>query len=288
MDMISLLLGVLAALVLIFALFVMPALKFEDRGALRAYVFVFISFMFAPLILMMLAAFNQASPPSVMNWEGFTFQHFVDLAMDREYRTLRQCLGNSFILTGIVTPMAVLMGLSAALILRVTASRIGGALYPILVTPMLTPGIVLGISTIILWREVGVEGGLFTATLAQLSFIASYPMLIIMARLQRHDGALDDAAMDLGASPFFAFRKILLPFLVPALATSAVIAFLMSFENYNTTVFSIGGSCTLTTQIVQEARRVHTPVINALGVIFVGLTILISIIYTYRFRQRNK
>ena len=246
---------------------------------LNAYIGLFVLFMFLPLILMMLAAFNSASPPSVTDWQEPTLSWFSRLPGEDR---LIGCLGNSFRIAVFVVPASVLFGLSAAILLTRLEGRATNLLYAVLISPMLTPGIVLGIATIVFWRRLGVGADLHTTILAQTTFIASFPMLIIMARLQRQDRAQEEAALDLGASPFFLFRRVTLPFLAPALLTSAALSFLMSFENYNTTVFSIGGSCTLTTEIAAQARKAHTPVINALGVIFVTVTIIGSVIYTLR------
>ena len=246
---------------------------------LNAYIGLFVLFMFLPLILMMLAAFNSASPPSVTDWQETTLGWFARLADEDR---LIGCLGNSFRIAAFVVPVSVLFGLSAAILLTRLEGRATNLLYAVLISPMLTPGIVLGIATIVFWRRFGVGADLHTTILAQTTFIASFPMLIIMARLQRQDRAQEEAALDLGASPFFLFRRVTFPFLAPALLTSAALSFLMSFENYNTTVFSIGGSCTLTTEIAAQARRAHTPVINALGVIFVTVTLIGSLVYTLR------
>jgi len=259
----------------------MKAVETMDRGdaLLNIFIGMFVMFMFLPLILMMLAAFNSVSPPSVTNWEELTLAWFPRLlAEDR----LIGCLQNSFRIAAFVVPASVLLGLSAAILLTRLEGRATNVLYAFLISPMLTPGIVLGIATIVFWRHFGVGADLYTTIMAQTSFIASFPMLIIMARLQRQDRSQEEAALDLGASPFFLFRRVTLPFLLPAILTSAALAFLMSFENYNTTVFSIGGSCTLTTEIAAQARKAHTPVINALGVIFVTVTIVFSVFYTLR------
>ena len=90
--------------------------------------------------------------------------------------------------------------------------------------------------------------------MAQATFIASYAMLMFMARLQRQDVTLEEAAMDLGATHARAFRRITIPFLKPTILTASVIAFLQSFENYNTTIFAIGGSHTLVTEIGSRMR----------------------------------
>jgi spermidine/putrescine transport system permease protein len=152
-------------------------------------------------------------------------------------------------------------------------------LYSVLVSPVLTPGIILGISSLIFWREFGVPGGLFVAVMAQSSFIASYAMLLFLARLQRQDRTLEEAALDLGASHLLVFRRITLPFLAPTAFTAAVVAFLQSFENYNTTVFAIGGEWTLVTEIASRLRFGLSPVINVVGVIFVVLTLLAATTY---------
>ncbi|WP_414898398.1 ABC transporter permease [Rhodovulum sp. YEN HP10] len=98
-----------------------------------------------------------------------------------------------------------------------------GVFFLYMFLPLLTPGMILGISTAIFRNELGVAAGLFTAILAQTSFIASYAMLMFMARLQRHDMVLEADARDLGATPFQAFRRITLPFLKPKILTATII-----------------------------------------------------------------
>ena len=160
-------------------------------------------------------------------------------------------------------------------------------LYAVLVSPLLIPGIILGISTLIFWGRVDVPGGLFLTVLAQTSFIASYSMLLFMARLQRQDRVLEEAALDLGASSFFMFRRITVPFLAPTLITGAVIGFLQSIENYNTTIFAIGGDWTLVTEIGSRFRFGLSPVINVIGVLFVVLTVIAATLYTIQ-KEREK
>ncbi len=131
------------------------------------------------------------------------------------------------------------------------------------------------------------RGGLFTAAIAQATYISSYTMLMFMARLERQDITLEEAAMDLGASHTQVFRRITMPFLKPTILTASVIAFLQSFENYNTTIFSIGGSHTLVTEIGSRMRFGLTPAVNVIGIIFVVITIICAAIYVI-FREREK
>lgn len=119
--------------------------------------------------------------------------------------------------------------------------------------------------------------GLFTAMVAESVFIVPNCMPMFMARLQRQDRGLEEAGFDLGASPFLVFRRINLPFLMPTIATAAVIAFLQSIENYNSTFFAIGGSWTLVTEIGARMRFGLSPVVNAIGVIFVTITVIAAV-----------
>jgi spermidine/putrescine transport system permease protein len=262
-----------------------PARSWGD-AVLYAYIVFFFLYLFAPLLVMSLAAFNDYPYPSVTQWRGFTLRWFGELARDTR---MGQGLVNSLLIALGVIAVSLPLGLAGALILTRLESRWAGLLYGILVSPILTPGIILGISTLIFWRNLGMGGGLFLACIAQSSFIASYSMLLFMARLQRQDRALEEAALDLGASSVMVFRRITLPFLAPTIATAAVISFLQSIENYNTTVFAIGGDWTLVTEIGSRFRFGLSPVINVIGVIFVALTILAAVTWTLlKERERRR
>jgi spermidine/putrescine transport system permease protein len=253
---------------------------------LDAYILLFFVYLFAPLLVMSLAAFNDYQYPSVTQWRGLTLRWFGELARDGR---MGQGVVNSLIIALGVIALSLPFGLAGALILTRLQSRWNGLLYGILVSPILTPGIILGISTLIFWRNFGVGGGLLLACVAQSSFIASYSMLLFMARLQRQDRTLEEAALDLGASNVMVFRRITLPFLAPTVATAAVIGLLQSIENYNTTVFAIGGDWTLVTEIGSRFRFGLSPVINVIGVIFVAITVLAAVTWTLiRERERRR
>ena len=238
---------------------------------------------------MVLAAFNANNTPSATDWQGFTLDWFTGRFDDGGNLEVRGLLQDARFLQGLwhsllialgVIVISIPLGLSGALLLTRLESRANTLLYTLMVSPILMPGIVLGISTMIFWRDMfGVEAGLFTAMIAQSVFISSFCMLMFTARLQRQDRILEEAGLDLGASPFLVFRRITLPFLMPTIATAAVIAFLQSIENYNTTFFAIGGSWTLVTEIGARMRFGLSPVVNVIGVIFVVITIVAAIAY---------
>ena len=259
----------------------------EGRWAnvvLTVYMVIFFVYLFAPLLVMTLAAFNAYDYPSVTQWRGWTLKWFGELAGDQR---ILQGLWNSILVGVGVIAVSIPLGLAGAFILTRMQSRWTGLLYGVLVSPILTPGIILGISTLIFWRNFEVPGGLFLAMMAQATFIASYSMLMFMARLQRQDRSLEEAALDLGASSVLVFRRVTIPFLAPTIFTAAVIAFLQSIENYNTTVFAIGGNWTLVTEIGSRFRFGLSPVINVIGVIFVVLTVIAATLYVY-LKERDR
>jgi spermidine/putrescine transport system permease protein len=128
---------------------------------------------------------------------------------------------------------------------------------------------------------------LFLTIIGQSTFIASYCMLVLVARLQRYDVALTEAALDLGATHAQAFRKVLLPFMRPAIASAAVLAFLASFENYNTTTFTFGEYPTLTIELAQKVRYGITPAISALAFIIVVLTVFAALANEAHIRRKE-
>ncbi|NND89636.1 MAG: ABC transporter permease [Granulosicoccus sp.] len=255
-----------------------------SRIILNVYLVIFFLYMFLPLLIMVIAGFNDFSQPSVTVWKGFTLKWFGVLAGDAR---MWAGLLNSVIIAVAVIAISLPLGLAGALLVTRLESRYNGLLYGILVSPLLTPGIILGISTLVFWQRLDVPGGLFTAAIAQSTFISSYAMLMFMARLQRQDLSLEEAAADLGATHVQSFYRITLPFLRPTIATAAVIGFFQSFENYNTTIFSIGGQHTLVTEIGSRMRFGLSPAINVIGILFIVITIVFATLYVL-FRERER
>lgn len=249
------------------------------------YIVLFLAYMLAPLAIMAAASFNTASIPSISPWKGFTLDWFSVLIKDR---ILWDATLNSLVIAAGVIALAVPMGLAGALLLTQMQSRARSFLYAVMISPILTPGVIVGISTLIFWNKLGVSGGLFLAVMGQTTFIASFCMLLFMARLQRMDRSLEEAALDLGASHRQVFFKVTLPYLRPTVFMSMGIAFLQSFENYNTTLFVIGAKNTMTLRIAGMVRLGLTPEINALAVIFIVFTVVAAVVYEMRRRAEKR
>ena len=275
---------------------------------LGIYIFIFFAYLFGPLVIMSITAFNSAEFPSVTPWECFSLrwfnegkiaydgQHLAGLATD--WRLHEGLITSLQIGLGVVL-LSVPIGLSAALVLTQVHSRFRTAFYSISIMPVLFPGVIIGISTVVLWDRIATMGGggfatelgrngIFLTILAQTCFISTYCFLIFVARLQRFDQTQEEAALDLGASQTQVFFKILIPYLMPAIASSCVIAFLASFENYNTTVFSILSDQTLTTVIASKVRLGISPAISALALVIILITLAVTITYEVLRRREDK
>ena len=271
------------------------------------YILIFFTYLFGPLVIMSITAFNSAEFPAITPWECFSFRWFNEgkIAYDGQKlaglatdKRLHDGLITSLIIAVGVLVLAVPIGLAAAIVLTQVNSRLRTIFYSISIMPVLFPGVVIGISTVVLWDRIATLGGdnfisdigrngIFLTILGQTCFISTYCFLIFVARLQRFDTAQEEAALDLGASQTQVFFKILVPYLMPAIGSSAVIAFLASFENYNTTVFSILSEQTLTTVIASKVRLGISPSISALALVIILITLICAVIYEIDRRKRK-
>ena len=267
--------------------------KHVMRGMIGFYIFLFFLYLFGPLLVMGVTAFNTSNYPQAIPFEGFTLDWFVKLYNDR---AMMAGLQNSFIIGLGVVALSVPVGLAASIIMGQIYHRARGVFYLVTISPVLTPGVIIGISTVIFWKDVlGVTDftkglfykGVVLTIFGQASFACAFCLLIIMARLQRFDRAQEEAALDLGASYPQVFWHILLPFLKPALFSAGVIAFLSSFENYNTTTFSILADKTLVTVLAGQVRQGTTPALSALAVIIISISLLGAIAYEVMKRREE-
>lgn len=248
------------------------------------YMLIFFAYLFGPLLVMGVTAFNTPNYPTAYPFESFTTKWFVALYNDRD---MMDGLINSIIIGLGVIALAVPVGLAASIVMTQVYARARSLYYLITVSPVLTPGVIIGISTVIFWKDftemTGTKPwlykGIILAIFGQASFICAYCMLIILARLQRFDRALEEAALDLGASYPQVFWHILLPFLKPALFSASIIAFLSSFENYNTTTFAILADKTLVTVLAGRVRQGTDPSLSALAVIIIAISLIGAVTY---------
>lgn len=252
------------------------------RASTVVYGMLFFAFLFLPLAVVAVFAFNDAPYPAPP-WNGFTLDWFLGGA-DGPRRglfadtALLGSLWTSVVVACWVTLLSVLVGTTNAFLIERTQFRGKQALSMLMLAPLVIPGVILGISILALASRVanladdlwGLEleflrPGLPLVVLGQFSYIASIATLTISARLQRFDITLEEAAYNLGASRFAVLTTITLPYLQPALIGAAAISFLMSFENFNTTLMLVGSDPPLTVLMYGRMREGATPVLNAVS-----------------------
>ena len=252
------------------------------RAGTVAYALAFIAFLFLPLVIVAVFAFNNAPYPAPP-WRGFTLDWFLGNAASSRVglfadQALMGSLWTSLIVALWVTLLAVLIGTANAFLIERTQFRGKSALSLLMLAPLVIPGVILGISILAFASRIanfaddmwGLEleflrPGLPLVVLGQLSFVVSIATLTISARLKRFDITLEEAAYNLGASRAAVFTTITLPYLRPALIGAAAIAFLMSFENFNTTLMLVGSDAPLTVMMYGRMREGASPVLNAVS-----------------------
>ncbi len=257
------------------------------------YLLIFFAYLFGPLAVMGVTAFNTPNYPTAYPFEAFTTKWFTALFNDRD---MMEGLWNSVIIGIGVVCLAVPVGLAASIVMTQIYPRARSLYYLITVSPVLTPGVIIGISTVIFWKDFAETTGLkpylykgmILAIFGQASFVCAYCMLIILARLQRFDRAQEEAALDLGASYPQVFWHFLIPYLRPALFSAGIIAFLTSFENYNTTTFAILADKTLVTVLAGRVRQGTDPSLSALAVIIIAVSLVGAISYEILKRREER
>jgi spermidine/putrescine transport system permease protein len=264
------------------------------RTATVLYVAAFLIFLFLPLVIVAVFAFNNAPYPAPP-WRGFTLDwfignestHRVGLFHDAE---LLGSIWTSLVVACWVTALSVVVGTANAFLME--RYRFAGkqVLSVLMLTPLVIPGVILGISILALSSRIaelaealfGVEfdflrPGLPLVVFGQFSYIATIATLMVSARLKRFDRTLEEAALNLGASHAAVLRTVTFPYLRPALIGSAAISFLMSFENFNTTLMLVGADPPLTVMMYGRMREGASPVLNAVSLFLMLASALLAL-----------
>ncbi|MEJ2015458.1 MAG: ABC transporter permease subunit [Limibacillus sp.] len=248
----------------------------------RLYMAAFFLFLAAPLAAAGVFAFNDSLFPA-LPWQGFTLDWFFNdsepkLGMFHDRRLLRG-LYYSFVIATSVSLLSVFVGTCNAFLFVRGNFPAKNFFYILMVLPLVIPGVILGISILLLASTIanGVEEtlsldlgflrpGILLVVLGQFSFITTITSLVIIARLRKFDESMEEAAFNLGASRVRVLRTVTLPFLFPAMAAAGIVAFLVSFENFNTTLFLVGSEAPLTITMYDRMVKVgSTPVLNAVS-----------------------
>ena len=259
----------------------------------RAYVILFFIYLALPLAVVCVFAFNDSQFPS-LPWDGFTLKWFFgtespSIGVFNE-RSIIRSIGTSAFVAFWVALLSVFVGTCNAFLVTRYEVRGKSLLYIVMLLPLIIPGIILGISILVftsnianflenatgLWFD-NLRPGLILVILGQFSFITTFATLVISARLQKFDLSLEEAALNLGATKFGAIRSITLPFLYPAMIGAGVVAVLMSFENFNTTLMLVGSDAPLTITMFDRLKLGSTPVLNAVSLLLMVASAILGL-----------
>ncbi|MFY9214562.1 MAG: ABC transporter permease [Tissierellaceae bacterium] len=246
-----------------------------SRGLKKLYVFLIFLFLYAPIAVLIVFSFNDGRTSGT--WSGFTLRWYVELFKDPAilkalYYTLLIAILASIISTIIGTFAAIgihnMPGLSKKVVLNLNY------------IPVLNPDIVTAVSLMALYRFFKLDFGFTTMLLSHITFCIPYVILSILPKLKQMNKHLAEAAMDLGATPFYALRKVIIPEIMPGIVTGGLMAFTLSIDDFVISFFNTGnGVSNLSIEIFSMSRRGINPTINALSALmFVSLLVLLLII----------
>ena len=227
-----------------------------------------LAFFYLPVVALVANSFNRSRFGG--SWEGFTLDWYARLYGQRE---IWGALSNTLVIAVAATAVSTVLGTTAAFALHRYQGRLQKLHYLLVYTPLVIPEILMGIGLLLFFVTVGLRLGLVTVALSHVTFCISYVAFVVLGRLQDFDWGLVEAAQDLGATPWVAFRSVVLPNLAPGIAAGALLAFTLSIDDFVITFFTSGpGSTTLPVRIYSMIKHGSPALINALSTLLLLVT----------------
>lgn len=226
---------------------------------------------YIPILLTVVYSFNESRLSSV--WDGFSLKWYRELFTDRD---LKEALINSLILAAVSSVLAVIIGTSGAIGMHRRKSKVGEAVEYFSMLPIMIPEIILGMVFLSVFSLMGMPFGMVTLVIAHTTFCIPYIYSMVKARLAGMDKDLEEAALDLGASPVRTFFDVTLPMITPAVWSGVILSFAMSFDDVVISIFVTGPRVnTLPVKIYTRMKTGVTPEINALAAVMLAVTVLL-------------
>jgi len=226
------------------------------------------AFLYAPLVVLVAFSFNRARLSA--SWEGFTLAWYASALRDER---ILAALRNSIVIAFATTLIATAAGTAAALAFHRWRFRAQATWTALMVLPLVVPEIVLAASLVLLFAGMGLRLGFLTVILAHVAFSMSYAVVVVRARLAGFDHTVEEAAMDLGASPLRTLRHVTLPMIGPGILAASLLVFAVSIDDYVVTSFVAGvGATTLPLHIYSMVRSGLSPEINAVSTLLLSAT----------------
>ncbi|WP_142415302.1 ABC transporter permease [Hathewaya massiliensis] len=241
----------------------------------KLYVFLVYLFLYAPIIVLIIFSFNDSK--SRVRWNGFTLKWYIGLLNDTQ---ILKSLNYTIIVAILAALISTVLGTFAAIGIHNSSSRMKKVLLNINYLPVLNPDIVTAVGLMLLFNMMRINKGLLTMLLAHISFCTPYVVLAVLPKLRQLPKNILEAALDLGATPFYALTRVILPEIKEGIVSGALIAFTLSIDDFVISFFNTGsGVSNLSINIYSMARKGINPTINALSTImFLTVLVLLLII----------
>ena len=255
------------------------------RKLINASAVLGLLYLFAPIVVIVLFSFNEPKGKYNIVWQGFTFDNWANPFSKPEFT---DALIVSLQVAAVSTVCATLLGTLIAIALSRYRFKGSGAVNLFLVLPMTSPEIVLGSSLATLFLARGVERGFTTVVIAHIMFQVSFVAVTLRARIRGFDWALEQAAMDLGASPRRAFWKVTFPLILPGIVAASLLSFALSIDDFIITFFNAGSLVTFPLQVFGASRVAIPPQLNVLAsmLLFGSIAIMVGGLIIESRRQR--
>lgn len=247
------------------------------RWALGGWTTAVFVFLYLPIAVLVVFSFNAARLNVV--WTGFTSHWYRELLANGP---LLRSAQNSLVIAVISAAISIVLGTAAAWLLYRYRFRGARALQTLAAVPMVMPEILMGISLLIFFAAITLPLGFATVIIGHVTFCFPFVLVAVQARLRGLDPALEEAALDLGATPFRAFWLVIVPWLRPAIVAGGLMAFTLSWDELIVTFFTTSAaSTTLPIRVFGMAKVGLNPMLNALSTMIIGATALIVVFSTY-------
>jgi spermidine/putrescine transport system permease protein len=262
------------------------ALSRNGARLLRAFFCLVVIFLYAPIVILLIFSFNDSAVPT-FPLSGFTFRWYRAFL---ENADLRSALETSAIIAALSSIGAVVLGILASIALTRRRFRGKAAVSALLLSPLVIPYLVFGISLLLLFHQLGVPRSLLTVVIGHIVISLPYTILVLVPRLDQIDSTLEEAAFDLGATWLRTFRSITLPLIWPAVVSALLIAFTTSFDEYAVASFVVGTRVTFPIYLYSALRfpsQLPQVIAVAVVVLVVSLGVVIAAELGRRFAERR-
>jgi len=241
-------------------------------------------YLFVPLVTIAIFTFNEPTTKFNTSWEGFTFDNWLHPFQEKAFT---DALVQSIKVAVVACTLATALGSLIALALARYRMHGSATINLLLVLPLTTPEIVMGASLFTLFFNQGVTRGFWTIVIAHTLFCLSFVAMTVKARVRGTDWTLEDAAMDLGASPMRTFWKITMPIITPGVVAAFLLSLALSIDDYIITSFVAGPTITFPRRVFDSARIALPPQVHVLATIIMLVAIAIIVLSTLAGNRRR-